>query len=167
MRTRPTARLVVLGADDRVLLFRYEDATPLDPRRPDLLVSWATPGGGLEPGESFEQAALRELWEETGIRARHLGPWVWSREGTLHFPDGPVLFQERYFVIRVPTAAVNIENMEDGERLVYREHRWWSVEELHTTGETIFPEDFAHLLDPLLAGRIPPRPLKINAHPAR
>jgi 8-oxo-dGTP diphosphatase len=31
---------------------------------------WSLPKGKLDPGESFEEAALREVWEETGIRAR-------------------------------------------------------------------------------------------------
>jgi 8-oxo-dGTP diphosphatase len=31
---------------------------------------WSLPKGKLDRGESFEDAALREVWEETGIRAR-------------------------------------------------------------------------------------------------
>jgi 8-oxo-dGTP diphosphatase len=30
---------------------------------------WTLPKGKLDPGESFEEAALREVWEETGLRA--------------------------------------------------------------------------------------------------
>ena len=31
---------------------------------------WGLPGGHIDVGESVEQAAIREIWEETGIRAR-------------------------------------------------------------------------------------------------
>jgi 8-oxo-dGTP diphosphatase len=31
---------------------------------------WTLPKGKLDAGETFEQAALREVWEETGLRAR-------------------------------------------------------------------------------------------------
>lgn len=31
---------------------------------------WSMPGGGVDPGESVEQGALREVWEETGLRVR-------------------------------------------------------------------------------------------------
>jgi 8-oxo-dGTP diphosphatase len=33
---------------------------------------WSLPKGKLDPGESFEDAALREVWEETGVRGRIL-----------------------------------------------------------------------------------------------
>ena len=31
---------------------------------------WSLPKGKLDPGESFEDGAVREVWEETGVRGR-------------------------------------------------------------------------------------------------
>jgi 8-oxo-dGTP diphosphatase len=45
------------------LLLQERDEHPvIDPER------WGFPGGGVEEGESFEEAAYRELEEETGVR---------------------------------------------------------------------------------------------------
>ena|SRR3989344_7505628 len=32
---------------------------------------WAPPGGGIEPGESYEQAVIREVKEETNMKVLH------------------------------------------------------------------------------------------------
>ena len=56
---RLAGRVIVLDPANRVLLFRYDDPLPFG-------VHWATPGGGLDPGEDFHAGALRELREETG-----------------------------------------------------------------------------------------------------
>jgi hypothetical protein len=53
---RRAARLIALDAADRILLLQYA--------RPNGEKFWATPGGGLEPGETFEMAAAREAAEE-------------------------------------------------------------------------------------------------------
>jgi len=58
---------------------------------------WATVGGAVEPGETDEEAARRELAEETGYVA---GPLWWGGETTLTLPDGAArvatLFYARY-----------------------------------------------------------------------
>jgi hypothetical protein len=75
---RPASRLLVIDSLDRILLFRVAE----DQRRPRPL--WITPGGGVHPGESPEDAARRELWEETGIEAEP-GPCVWVRRHVFEF----------------------------------------------------------------------------------
>ncbi|GAA1234974.1 hypothetical protein GCM10009676_18510 [Prauserella halophila] len=53
--------VVVRDADGRVLLgLRDKDGEP---------TVWCLPGGAVDPGESFERAAARELAEETGLVA--------------------------------------------------------------------------------------------------
>ncbi|HEY6962639.1 MAG TPA: NUDIX domain-containing protein [Gaiellaceae bacterium] len=53
---------------------------------------WAFPKGKLEPGESWEEAAVREVEEETGIRGE-LGDYV----GSTHYPLREGMKEVRYF----------------------------------------------------------------------
>jgi len=77
MRRRLSARFLILDEAGRVLLFRFVyKRGPLAGH--DF---WGTPGGGVEDGETLEQAALRELVEETGLRRESVGAEVARREG--------------------------------------------------------------------------------------
>jgi len=147
MRQRPSSRLLLLDDGGRVLLFRYVHKTgPLAGQ--DF---WSTPGGGVEPGESFAQAALRELHEETGIVRDAVGAPVAERTFAMQLPDGEwVEAREKYFVVRLHNAAISGHGWSNQEVEVIADQRWWSMDELAQTTETVWPED---LLDMLNADR--------------
>lgn len=152
LRSRPSARLVILDQRNRIFLFRHQDARS---------TYWVTPGGGVEPGESWEVAALRELREETGIEAALLAGWLWSREKNGDLGGEPVRAIERYYLIRAEPAQVHTRYQLAYEREVYQQSRWWSVDELRASNETAYPAGLADLLDTLIAEGVPATPLRL------
>jgi 8-oxo-dGTP pyrophosphatase MutT (NUDIX family) len=134
MRRRPSARLLILDGAGKILLFRFV-------HKKGALAGqdyWATPGGGVEEGETFEQAAIRELEEETGIRAESVGPQVAHREAVLRLPDGEhVIADERFFLIEAKEGSLSRDGWTTQEAEVMADHRWWSQDELAQTSATI------------------------------
>lgn len=62
-------------------------------------VYWQMPQGGIDEGEEIREAALRELWEETGVEERHVALLAQTREELLYdLPDELIgkLWKGRY-----------------------------------------------------------------------
>jgi len=160
---RPGSRVLLVDPQDHLLLFRG----PLDDGR----VLWFPPGGGLEAGESFEDAARRELWEECGLE---VAPTlcVWHRlheadDGGAMFGNRPMRFIERYYFHRVPEQfEPKPQFIDEWEDYMRGEdwHRWLSLEEIEALGPDAVrvPRDLASLLRPLLSGQLPATPLEIG-----
>ncbi|HLO33987.1 MAG TPA: NUDIX domain-containing protein [Anaerolineales bacterium] len=161
MRIRPTVRLLVLDDQPRLLLFHVHDRRPLHEGFPNMAVYWNTPGGGVEANETYEQAAQRELWEETGINLATVGPCVWHYQRVILGDRGRVQLQERYFVVPVPTSTVSMINMLPYEHTTHRAYRWWTGQELLASSEAFQPMQLPQLVQPLFDGILPSEPIDI------
>lgn len=140
---RIAARIVLVDARERTLLFRG-----LDPDRPGAGSWWFTPGGGAEPGETIEDAGRRELFEETGVRVDDLGTVVLERYTEFPFAGTVLRQQETYYMVRIDGATVDDAGWTDLERRSVTGYRWWSVDELRTTDQIVYPANMVELLLP-------------------
>lgn len=154
IEVRPTARVLLLDLDNNTLLFcgRAEDGSRF----------WFTPGGGIEAGEEAEAAALRELFEETGITGVSLEGEVWRRSRCGFFLGQMLEFRERWFLARVPRFDPNTTGFNQIERDTIIENRWWSSSELAVSRERLVPPDLAARLHALLQDGPPEHPVDIS-----
>jgi 8-oxo-dGTP pyrophosphatase MutT (NUDIX family) len=155
---RKTARIILINEHSEVLLLKYVDKTPADPLRPTLVSYWVPPGGGLENGESFEEAARRELEEEIGDSIE-IGAWVWSRQRKLLLNGERRLVSERYFVARVSSGRMTPLNRTHDN---FVSHRWWTMNDLNETAEAILPPDLPMLIAPIIDGEYPQSPINVD-----
>lgn len=112
----------IKGRTARVALCRPEDGYVLiiETDRHNSF-TWELPGGKVEPNESPEAGAIRELWEETRLRAK----LTLVSENKRAIPHDPNVFWEHYMytgmyeggVIQLESPATT--------------YRWCSVREAH------------------------------------
>lgn len=138
--------MLLVDEQHRVLLFSGIDRT-----KPDVPPWWFAVGGGLEPGETLEDAAIRETREETGLSISDPGPVVLTRRFTWDFEGEEYDQQEWYFLVRTATFQPSSSDWTETESATIREHRWWSIDELRETNQAVFPEELAIHLDRILS----------------
>ena len=112
----PSVTGLVFDGEGRVLLARHAHL--------DL---WALPGGAVDPGETPQDAVVRELWEETGLMVEpvHVRGAFSGPAFHVHYPNGDqVTYVTTMFECRVTGGALR----PDGEEV--KDVRYVSASEL-------------------------------------
>jgi 8-oxo-dGTP pyrophosphatase MutT (NUDIX family) len=150
---RSAARVLLLDDNNRVLLvkFSYRGES-----------WWAAPGGGLEDHETHEEAARREVAEETGFELGELGPWVWSREDVFRFEERLYRQLERYFIASVPPFEPRPKLIDVEEAKAFDGLRWWRLGELEATDERFAPANLPALVRELVEEGPPEHPVLVG-----
>ena len=151
MVERNVVRLIVLDAEDQLLLFQIRE-----PMHPEQGTCWELPGGGIDNGETYVSAALRELHEETGFRAEpdDVGEPLWRRRATFRHAGTRRLQDEVVVVVRVAGSGPSVDETRQlaDEKATFRGYRWWSVSEIEASSERFYPGNLPAYVRRVLAG---------------
>ena len=122
--------ILIVNEKDQVLLQRRSDTG-----------DWCIPGGALEPFETFEEAAIREVREEVGITVKDLRLFgIYSgEERRIHYPNGDIVYS-----LSVIFTAREYEGVVSDDDWEVLEHRFFGRDEIPAE---LFPADSQAILD--------------------
>ena len=111
---RNAVRAAVVAPDRRILMLHYAD---------DYDEWWIPPGGGVDRGETDEQALRRELREELGLTGFEIGPLLFESERSFLLEYGFAGQRNRVYLVRMPHFEARVVSEA-------RDARWFTLEEL-------------------------------------
>ena len=140
-RLRLTSRVLLMDPSGACLL--YFTAAPDS----SGFSRWITPGGGVDPGETHSEAALRELFEETGRRFEDAGGPIWTYSFDVHFDqaDHNRGYAE-YFLVRTERFEPTNTHWTPEEHVDVTDWRWFTADDLVATGEPLEPDYLPDLM---------------------
>lgn len=141
--SRQVGRVLIRNQAGEVFLLRGKD-----PGEPDRPAFWFTPGGKIDPGETAQEAAARELQEEVGILIdpAALGDVIGTEDVTYRFNGVSYRQSGVFFALYHESPRLHAAGLNALEAQTIDIGRWWSLAEIQATRETIYPEHLGEML---------------------
>lgn len=134
--------VLLLNDDNELLLLHVNDpkTTPIDGKHHGPF--WCLVGGKIEPYETIQEAAMREIYEETGMKKEEieLGPIVWFGEFDFVLAGTPTHQKEIFIVAKSTQKNVSLANLTPEEQTVIKKAAWFSLEKIKNS------TDFSRIL---------------------
>jgi 8-oxo-dGTP pyrophosphatase MutT (NUDIX family) len=164
LATRNSVKIILMNENKEILLMCADDPTTTSTDGKYHGRFWFPIGGKIEEGESVQAAALREVFEETGITSDkiELGPVVWFGEFDLVLSGKLQHLKEQFIVAQTKQRNISLDNLTDEERAVVKHVEWFSLDKIKNCSEVIFPVVLPDYLPDILAGNYPEMPIDID-----
>jgi 8-oxo-dGTP pyrophosphatase MutT (NUDIX family) len=138
VKHRATARVLLINEQKQIFMLKthFDPEVGLPPR-------WLVPGGGIDEGEATLNAAIRELYEETGlvVTPEDLGEPVLEAKGRWDWADGINYhtYTDTIYELKVENFKLDTSGFTEEELRDVLEYRWWNLSELFVSEELVAP----------------------------
>jgi 8-oxo-dGTP pyrophosphatase MutT (NUDIX family) len=161
---RTSVKVLLLNENDELLLMCADDPKTTSADNSYHGRFWYCVGGEINQGESTQEAALRETYEETGIPQEkiELGPIVWFGEFDMILHGTLTHLKQSFIVAKTKHNAVFLNDLDQWEKGFVKNVAWFSLEKIKNSEETIFPVVLTNYLPDILSGQYPTEPFEID-----
>jgi 8-oxo-dGTP pyrophosphatase MutT (NUDIX family) len=161
---RQSVKIILLNDADELLLMCMDDPETKSIGGEYNGHFWTLIGGQIEAGETIEEAAIREIFEETGIKREDIdfGPVVWFGEFDLQLHNILTHIKQRFIVARTKRSTFSLGNLTREEAKVVTKLAWFSFDNIEKSTEPIYPILLPIYLENIIAGQYPSKPFEIN-----